>query len=128
MKATDAEALNNRLSQITKELSQLIKKEAAAPATTATPELTWEIRSDDMAINPTIRRWAKIANWQVSWEIPVDYPVTLTDKFVGSFESAVARVVNAYEGSDYPPKACFYDNKVVRMVRLMGNGKECETK
>jgi hypothetical protein len=92
--ASETQALNNRLNQITQELSQLIKKETA----TASTDGSWEIRPDDLAINPTIRRWPKTANWQVAWEIPVDYPVTVTDTFTGTFESAVARVVTAYEG------------------------------
>jgi hypothetical protein len=128
IKPADSVALNTRLEQITKELALLVKKEAPVVTAPVITEISWDIKSDDLAINPTIRRWAKIAGWQVSWEIPVDYPVTLTDKFVGTFESAVARVVTAYEGSDYPPKVCFYDNKVVRVVRLIGNGKECDSK
>lgn len=122
------EALNARLTQITNQLSQIMRGNAAGvqPQQPKGTLPTWEIRPDDLAINPTIRRWAKAAHWQVAWEIPVDFPVTITDSFVGTFEDAVSRVVSAYEGADYPLKACFYDNKVVRIVRFLGNGKECE--
>lgn len=86
----------------------------------------WEIRPEDLSIYAALRRWAKVANWQISWEIPVDYPATILDRSSGTFEQAIDRVMTAYSNADYPPKGCFHANNVVRIVRRVGDGQECK--
>lgn len=88
----------------------------------------WDIRIEDRTVYGALRRWAAQSRprRQVSWEIPVDFPVTVTDSFSGSFEAAVSRVMSALEMADYPPKGCFHSNGVLRVVRRVGDGLECE--
>lgn len=99
--------------------------ESAAPTASLAQSGTWEIRPTDLTIYAAMKRWAAQAKHQLTWEIPVDYPVTILDRFNGTFEEAVKRAMDAYEIADLQPKACFYDNNVVRIVRRVGDGKEC---
>lgn len=91
----------------------------------------WDVRLEDRTIYGTLDRWAKQANpqWQVVWLLPREFMVAASDSnapFVGTFEDAVDRVLDSFENSDYPPKGCFHSNNVVRVVRRIGDGLECE--
>jgi hypothetical protein len=103
--------------------------EAAPVVTVAAPEKSavaiWEIKASDLSIYGTLKRWSDQAGWQLSWEIPTDYPVTILGSFDNNFRGAVDSVMDAYGASDFPPKGCFYDNNVIRVVRRVGDGKEC---
>lgn len=94
---------------------------------------TWKLEASDLSVFSAIKRWARKTlqsgnGWQVSWEVPIDYPVTIVGTFKGEFEEAVSELIEGYRKSDYPPKACKYmHNRVVRIVRLTGTGKECES-
>lgn len=99
--------------------------EITTPTASPSQSGTWEIRPTDLTIYAAMKRWAAQAKHQLTWEIPVDYPVTILDRFNGTFEEAVKRAMDAYEIADLQPKACFYDNNVVRIVRRVGDGKEC---
>lgn len=99
--------------------------EVVPPVAAISQTGSWEIRPTDLTIYAAMKRWAAQAKHQLTWEIPVDYPVTILDRFNGTFEEAVKRAMDAYEIADLQPKACFYDNNVVRVVRRVGDGKEC---
>lgn len=91
----------------------------------------WDVRLDDQTISGTLARWATQAKprRQIAWELPREYVIAASDSnapFFGTFEEAVDRVLDSFESSDYPPKGCFYSNHVVRIVRRIGDGLECE--
>lgn len=91
----------------------------------------WDVRLDDQTISGTLARWSLQAKprRQIAWELPREYVVAASDSnapFFGTFEEAVDRVLDSFESSDYPPKGCFYSNHVVRVVRRIGDGLECE--
>lgn len=105
---------------------QRIETPHSAPDAVVAPPPTWEVRIDDGSINTTMRRWAFAAHWQLSWEVPVDYPAEVQDVFKGSYEDAVRRVINALKISPYPPWPCFHENNVLRIVRrVQGDNSEC---
>nr|WP_306798523.1 TcpQ domain-containing protein [Janthinobacterium sp. FW305-128] len=93
----------------------------------------WKLEASDLSVFSAIKRWARKtaqtnANWQVSWEVPIDYPVTIVGTFEGTFEEAVSELMKGFRKAEYPPKACKYmENRVIRIVRLTGTGKECES-
>lgn len=93
---------------------------AAAPAVTApvvAPLPTWEVNPADKTLNAAFARWAASAGWQLVWELPVDYAVTVRTEIHGSFADAVALVAKSMETADMPMKAIFYDgNRVLRIV------------
>lgn len=87
----------------------------------------WQIKPSDLTIYATLRRWAKEAGWQVSWEVPVDYPATLTSNFRGSFEDATESVLTAYKNTEFPLQGCFYQaNQVLRVTRYVANSRDCQ--
>lgn len=93
---------------------------AAVPAVTApvaAPLPTWEVNPADKTLNAAFARWAASAGWQLVWELPVDYAVTVRTEIHGSFADAVALVAKSMETADMPMKAIFYDgNRVLRIV------------
>ncbi|NTB05939.1 toxin co-regulated pilus biosynthesis Q family protein [Agrobacterium tumefaciens] len=104
---------------------------AAAAVPVGPAKQAWDVRIEDRTIYGTLDRWSKQANprWQVVWELPREFKVEASDSnapFVGTFEEAVDRVLDSFDGSDYPPKGCFHSNNVVRVVRRIGDGLECE--
>jgi len=87
----------------------------------------WDLRADDGTVYAALKRWAATAGWQISWEIPVDFPVEILDISYGSFEDSVRRVLTAFKVADYPPYPCFHKNHVVRIVRrISGTDDECQ--
>lgn len=96
-----------------------------SPASTATA--SWELRAEDGTVYAALKRWSVLAQWQISWEIPVDFPIEIEDAATGTYEYAVQRVLAALRVSDYPPHPCFHENRVVRIVRrIQGNDDECK--
>jgi len=135
--APDTTELTNRLNQLSSKLQALQVSSgnaAAAAVDRAAPESQkqmWEIEAADLSIYSTLKRWTRKTEkssdkWQLSWDIPVDYPVTITGTFSGSYADAVSKVISGFSKADYPPKACIHANNVIRIVRLLGNGKECD--
>ena len=95
----------------------------ASEATTA----RWQLRAEDGTVYAALKRWSVQAGWQISWEIPVDFPIEIEDDATGLYEHAVRRVLTAFRVSDYPPHPCFHENRVVRVVRrIQGNDDECK--
>lgn len=86
----------------------------------------YKFETTDLSFKQALTRWAKIAGWQVSWEAEKDFPGRIFAEFSDDFEKAVAEATRAYRNSDYPLKACGYDNKVIRVVRYLGTGQECK--
>lgn len=133
----DAAALTNRLNLLANQL-QVLQANAGSTSNPVpekvTPEAVkqaWDIEAADLSIYSTLKRWTRKTEksndkWQLSWDIPVDYPVTITGTFSGSYADAVSKVISGFSKADYPPKACIHANNVIRIVRLLGNGKECD--
>ena len=112
------------------ETSSAVQAETAPPvqsfATVSESQLPWELRVEDGSVYAALKRWSSQVGWQVSWEIPVDFPIEIVDVSMGSFEDSVRRVLTAFKVSDYPPHPCFHQNKVIRVVRrIQGNDDEC---
>jgi len=98
----------------------------SGPAPTIGTQASWALRAEDGSVYAALKRWSVSAGWQISWEIPVDFPIEIEDVSGGSYEFAVRRVLTAFRVSDYPPHPCFHENRVVRVVRrIQGNDDEC---
>lgn len=86
-----------------------------APAAPAA--LSWEIMPSDKTLNTTLARWAAAAGWQLVWELPVDYAVSVRTEIHGSFMEAVELVAKSMDTAEIPMKAIFYEgNHVLRIV------------
>ena len=77
---------------------------------------TWEARTDDRTVKGMVSRWAKTAGWQVYWESSVDYPILASATVTGKFEEAIEKVIKSMQGAEVPPKAVFYENRVLRIT------------
>lgn len=106
--------------------AKVISPDAKALAKAAPVQTRFKFEPSDLSFKLALMRWAKVVGWQVSWEAEKDFPGRISAEFPNDFEQAVAEATKAYKNSDYPLKSCGYDNKVIRVVRYLGTGKECE--
>ena len=95
---------------------------SAAPAAPAAPQPAWEVRPADKTLNTTLARWAAAAGWQLVWELPVDYAVSVRTEIRGSFTEAVEMVAKSMDSAEIPMKAIFYDGN--RVLRIVAKGTE----
>jgi Toxin co-regulated pilus biosynthesis protein Q len=87
-------------------------------------EQAWDIRSSDKTIYGAMKRWAKTAGWQLMWDTDGnDYPVIAEASYKGQFDVAVGGVMASLERSQYPLRACLYENRAVRIIHKT---KRCE--
>lgn len=89
------------------------------PATPTKPEVptAWDVSAADGDLESLLTRWAKVAKWQISWEMPNKrYPITFTAMLPGSFEDAARQALRPYSRGPNPIKGCIYDNRVLRVV------------
>ncbi len=98
--------------------------DAAPPAKVPAAKPVWEMSQTDGTLRNTLSRWANASGWQLSWEIPFDYPITLGAQFQGSLEEAVASVATSLESAEVPIQVTFYRaNKVMRVLAGGGRNK-----
>jgi hypothetical protein len=93
---------------------------AAAPA--APPLPSWEVTPADKTLNTVLARWAATAGWQLVWELPVDYAVSVRTELHGTFADAVGLVTKSMASAEVPIKAIFYEGNHV--LRIVAKGSE----
>lgn len=109
----------------------MVKPIAAAAATSGNavttvvskPVQTWSVTVADRSVRALLERWAKVANYQILWEIPVDLELNANASMTGSFEDALSALLASLKNSEYPIEAIIYDNNVVRMVKRTPRNK-----
>jgi len=139
--APDPAVVNAQIKQLTEKLNNLSSKvqepASASPQTTTSgstgsagnapksiSEQAWDIRSSDKTIYGAMKRWAKTAGWQLMWDTDGnDYPVIAEASYKGQFDVAVGGVMASLERSQYPLRACLYENRAVRVIHKT---KRCE--
>lgn len=83
---------------------------------------SWDVVPADKTLNAALARWAAVAGWQLLWELPVDYAVSVRTEIHGSFEEAIVLVAKAMETAEIPMKAIFYEGN--RVLRIVAKGAE----
>ena len=143
--APDPAVVNAQIKQLTEKLNNLSSKvqapASALPQTTTSgstgstgsaagnvpksiSEQAWDIRSSDKTVYGAMKRWAKTAGWQLMWDTDGnDYPVIAEASYKGQFDVAVGGVMASLERSQYPLRACLYENRAVRVIH---KAKRCE--
>ncbi|MFL9611130.1 toxin co-regulated pilus biosynthesis Q family protein [Methylobacillus sp. Pita2] len=107
--------------QSTLSLEKQVQK-VAPPA----PKPVWKLALADKTVRTALSRWSKSNNWQLDWDVAVDFPIPYDIEYQGEFKSAVEEVMQSLRGSDYPVEACAYDeNRALRIVR-MGEANKCK--
>lgn len=73
----------------------------------------WAVLADS-SLRASLQGWAESAGWTLVWEGPFDFRVQVSAEFKGSFEEAVAALVDAVHLSDPGLAVTLYrGNKVV---------------
>lgn len=87
------------------------------------PVQTWSVTLADHSVRSLLERWARVAGYQVLWEIPVDLELNANATLTGTFEDALSALLASLKNSEYPIEAIIYDNNVVRMVKRTPRNK-----
>jgi hypothetical protein len=82
----------------------------------------WVVTPADKTLNTALARWAALAGWQLVWELPVDYAVSVRTEIRGSFTEAVGMVARSMDSAEIPMKAIFYEGNHV--LRIVAKGSE----
>ena len=78
---------------------------------------SWRLAREDRTVRAAIERWARQADWNLSWEFPTDFLVEFSADFDGEFIDAVTKVVDGLSGPERPLRAEFYKgNRVLRIL------------
>lgn len=88
----------------------------AQPQKPAPRKETYVVRAADVTLFSTVSRWSKEAGWQLAWEAGKDFPARFDATYEGDYESAVEQLMRNLEHSEYPLRACAYDNRLMRIV------------
>jgi hypothetical protein len=82
----------------------------------------WEVRTADVHLENTFKRWAQLAGYQLLWDTDRQVLIPATDSFAGSLPEAINRVLTspAIRHSDHPLEAVIYSNNppLIRITRL----------
>lgn len=73
----------------------------------------------DETLRQGLKRWARQVDWHFGdehWGLAVDYPIVSHAEFIGSFPEAVEQVLNSVRLGGMPIRACFYSNRVLRVI------------
>ena len=79
------------------------------------------ITRKDENFRQALKRWTTDAGWEFEpehWAVPRDIPIAGTADFGGDFRGAVRGLLKSSELGDQPVQACFYSNKVLRVVPI----------
>lgn len=78
---------------------------------------SWRLAREDRTVRAAVERWARQADWNLSWEFPTDFLVEFSADFDGEFIDAVTKVVDGLSGPERPLRAEFYKgNRVLRIL------------
>lgn len=106
------------------EASRVIVPAVVEKPTPAPPPVAWEIRKSDKTIFGALKRWTKSAGWQLMWDTEGnDFPVIAEATYTGEFDAAIGGVMASLQRSQYPLRACLYENRAVRVIH---KSKRCE--
>lgn len=91
---------------------------AAPPANAAAPlTKVWEVRASDITLYGTMKRWSKDAGMQLIWETENhDLRLRGLASYAVDFDVAVVELMKSVQFSDYPMRACIYENGSLRVV------------
>lgn len=101
----------------------LLSGEATTKSTTnAKPKKQyWDLVLADNNLETALNKWAAKAGYQtIVWDLQEEIPINSSARFEGTFEEALEAVIQSLRNTDFPLKAKYYSNKVVRITSLTG--------
>lgn len=75
----------------------------------------------DHTLRQTLKRWAQREGWLFQdqhWELEIDLPIVSAAAFSANFNEAVEQLMRSTALGTRPLQACFYNNKVMRVIAL----------
>lgn len=75
----------------------------------------------DQTLRQTLKRWAQREGWLFQdqhWELEVDLPIVSAATFSANFNESVEQLMRSTALGTRPLQACFYNNKVMRVISL----------
>ena len=79
--------------------------------------------ASDRSVSRLIERWARQAGVNYVWGAPSDVTLGTQDRFVGTIEQAIDRLLNGVSGLNL--QACIYNNNPP-VIRITESGTPCE--
>lgn len=73
------------------------------------------IKAADQTLSKALERWCRLLGCQLIWSVEKDFPV-IPAQYNEDFEASIKQVVLDTKRSEYPIRACIYENQVVRIV------------
>ncbi len=81
----------------------------------------WDLVLVDNNLETALNKWAAKAGYQpIVWDLQEEIPINSSARFEGTFEEALEAVIQSLRTTDFPLKAKYYSNKVVRITSLTG--------
>lgn len=96
-----------------------VQAQDIVPAASLRSRREYHLRLDDLTLRQALARWAQQAGWTFApehWAVEVDIPVSGESRFGDGFEDAVESLLSASALGEWPLQACFYSNRVLRVV------------
>jgi predicted transcriptional regulator len=100
-----------------------VTPEVKKPSPVAPVKKNFAVKLTDGTIYGALQRWSKESGWQLSWEAERDFAVNLEATYEGDYETSIGQLMETLGRSQYPLRACTFDNKVVRVVH---KSKSCD--
>ena len=84
--------------------------------------LAFEVKPTDVNLRGVLDRWSRASGWLFEaqhWALPRDIPMAGQAAFEGEdFRMAVRWLMRSTLQTDLPAQACFYSNRVVRVISM----------
>lgn len=95
--------------------------ETEKAATFALTQMPFRVELSDHTLRQALKRWAKREGWLFQdqhWELEIDLPIVSAAAFSANFNEAVEQLMRSTALGTRPLQACFYNNKVMRVIAL----------
>lgn len=83
----------------------------------------WSFLLADGTVHQALQRWARVAGWQLVWEVDRDFPIDAEVSLRGNFLAALTQAMAALRDTDFPLQARVQaQTRVVRIGRWLPDG------
>lgn len=93
-------------------------------------QMPFRAEPSDQTLRQTLKRWAQREGWLFQdqhWGLEVDLPIVSAATFSANFSDSVEQLMRSTALGSRPLQACFYSNKVMRVIALAQSCDPSET-
>jgi len=77
---------------------------------------TYQLKTTDITVRLALDRWLRDAKMQLSYEASEEFPASVEGDYSGTISEVLFKLMTSVKQSQYPLRACEYDNRVVLVV------------